>query len=119
MDATLAGRGFRKTEPDRADVRIVYRFEIRQKIQSEDVRTGFGFGYGTYGRYGGITIGTGSDVTTYDEGLLVLDMLAPDSGELLWRGNATFRMPAHPKPEKTTALISEAVEKVLAQFPPE
>ena len=36
--------------------------------------TGVAIGRGSRGSYGGIAIGTGANVTTYDEGLLVIDL---------------------------------------------
>lgn len=58
------------------------------------------------------------DVQTYDEALLIVDPLRPNERDLLWGGNATYRLAAHSSPEKTTKLVNEAVEKIFAQFPP-
>jgi hypothetical protein len=118
VEQTLKNMGLSPADRPAADVLVEYQLQIRQKIRSDDVRGGVGFGYGSYGRVGGIAIGTGGDVQSYDEGLLVIDLIRTDSETLLWRGNATFPMPDHMTPEKTTAQIQEAVEKTLAQFPP-
>ncbi|MCP3954407.1 MAG: DUF4136 domain-containing protein, partial [Desulfobacterales bacterium] len=73
---------------------------------------------GSRGGFGGITIGTGSTVTYYDEGLLIID-LTDTQGTLLWRGKGTRFLPEHTDPEKTEKVYSELVEKILEQFPPE
>jgi hypothetical protein len=116
--ANLSGRGMRPALAGQADVQVRYDYQIRQKIRSDDTRGGLTVGYGAYSRGGGIVLSTGSDVKSYDEGLLVIDLLSSEDGELLWRGNATFAVPEHSTPEKITGLINEAVEKTLAQFPP-
>lgn len=118
VEQTLIAKGMRKADRNEADILVKYHFEIRQKVRSDDVRGGFGFGYGTMGRGGGIVIGTGGDVQTYDEALLVIDLLRPKENDLLWRGNATYRLAEHSSPEKTTEQVNEAVEKIFAQFPP-
>jgi hypothetical protein len=119
VERTLAARGLHETDRRQADVLVRYRFEIRSRIRSDDVRGMVELGYGTYGRGGGIAIGSGANVQSYDEGLLAVDLLRPRDEDLLWRGYATFRYSSHSKPEKITEQINEAVEKTLAQFPPE
>ena len=118
VEKSLKSMGLSPADRSAAGVLVEYKLQIRQKIRSDNVRGGVGFGYGSYGRVGGIAIGTGADVQSYDEGLLVIDLIRADSRALLWRGNATFPMLDHATPEKTTAQIQEAVEKTLAQFPP-
>lgn len=117
IDRNLTHQGFRKTN-DEPDFYIKYEYRIRQKIQTDNVGTSVGFGIGSYGRYGGVGVGTGSDVRSYDEGLVVVDLLAPDKEKLLWRGTATFRVPEHSDPEKSTEKVNEVIDKTMAQFPP-
>jgi len=118
VEQTLIEKGLGKADRSDADILVQYHFQIRQKVRSDDVRGGFGFGVGTWGRSGGIVIGTGGEVQTYDEALLIIDLLRPSQGDLLWRGNATYPLAEHSSPEKTTRLVNEAVEKIFAQFPP-
>ena len=119
VERSLTARGLRKADRSTADALVRYRFEIRSKIRSDDVQGGVGIGYGTYSRGGGIFIGSGANVQTYDEGLMAIDLLRRQDEDLLWRGYATFRYPPHSKPEEITERINEAAEKTLAQFPPE
>lgn len=118
VEQTLIEKGMRKADRSEAGILVQYHYEIRQKVRSDDVRGGFGFGAGTWGRSGGIVIGTGGEVQTYDEALLVVDLLRPNESDLLWRGNATYRLAEHSSPEKTTQRVNQAVEKIFAQFPP-
>jgi len=116
MERILAQKGFQKVAAGTSDFKVSYQFSINQKSKSDDVQTGFGFGMGSRGGFGGITIGTGSTVTQYDEGLLVIDLT--DSQGTLWRGKGTRFLPEHTNPEKTEKIYNELVEKIMAQFPP-
>jgi len=118
VEKGLAEKGLRIVSLEKADAHLAYDYLIRQKIHSTGTRGSVGVGYGTWGSGGGMMTGTGADVRSYDEGLFIIDLLRPADGTLLWRGNATFIVPEHATPEKTTALINEAVGKTLAQFPP-
>lgn len=97
---------------------VRYQYDLRRQIESDGTAGGFGFGVGSYGRHGGIGIGTGNNVSEYDEGALVIDMVDPDSEALLWRGTGTQRFMEYADPEKTIEDINALVEKILAQFPP-
>ena len=114
----LGEMGLQTVAPADADIRVSYQFRIRQRIHSTGTRGGVGVGYGAGGGVGGVMLGTGADVRSYDEGMLVIDFLRPADETLIWRGNATFVMPEHQSPEAATALIEAAVNKTLAQFPP-
>ena len=118
IDRVLNQKGFQLSDADNPDFLVAYQFSISQKLRSDDVQTGFGFGVGSRGGFGGITIGTGSNVTQQDEGLLVID-LSDSQGTLLWRGKGTRFLPEHISPEKTEKIYNEMVDKILAQFPPE
>jgi hypothetical protein len=117
VDRVLAQKGLQPAAAGTPDFKVAYQLSINQKIKSDDVRGGVGFGMGSYGRHGGVAIGTGSTVTTYDEGLLVIDFTNAQ-GDLLWRGNGTRYLPEHTNPEKTEKIYNELVEKILEQFPP-
>lgn len=57
--------------------------------------------------------------TEYTDGSLMLDMLEPRTGALLWRGAAHARLEGTGgTPEERTARIDEAVSKILDLYPP-
>ena len=118
VDHFLLGSGYRKVSQGAPDFYIKYQYSIRSKVESDNLDGGVGFGIGTYGRHGGIGISTGGSVNTYDEGMLVIDIIASGSKDLIWRGTGTRRISQHSNPEETTKNVNEAVEKILAQFPP-
>jgi hypothetical protein len=118
VERMLRAKGYQKVTQMAPDFYVAYQYTIQQKIETDNVRTGIGIGYGGRGRYGGIGVSSGADVSSYDEGLLVIDVIDSGSVKLLWRGKGTRRVSQHSEPEKTTQTVNEAVEKILNQFPP-
>ena len=117
-ERAFTAKGYQKVTQMAPDFYITYQYVIQQKIRTDNVRTDVGIGYDSRGRYGGIGVISGADVSSYDEGLLVIDVIDSDGGKLLWRGKATRSVSPHSNPEKTTRAVNEAVEKILNQFPP-
>ncbi|MCF8069868.1 MAG: DUF4136 domain-containing protein [Desulfobacterales bacterium] len=113
----LSLKGFKKADDGAPDFFISYQYAIQNKIKSDNVSTGIGFGIGSTGSVGGIGISSGSDVRAYDQGMLVIDITDPEK-ELLWRGKGTLQVTDHSNPEKTTKTVNAVVEKTLRQFPP-
>jgi hypothetical protein len=114
----LLEKGFTKITGNSPDFQIIYTYSISRKIYSNPVSTGMGFGYGHYGKAGTIGIRTGTEINEYDEGLLIIDFLKPDSDIVLWRGNSTRVVETHSTPEKIIQDIDQTIGKMLAQFPP-
>ncbi|MDY6790355.1 MAG: DUF4136 domain-containing protein [Thermodesulfobacteriota bacterium] len=118
VDRSLAQKGFRRIFKGIPDFYVGYKYAIFTRIGSERVRSGIGFRFGGSGSFGGIGIGTGTDVRGYDEGMLVIDITDTQNKKLLWRGTGTRRVSRHSDPKKITKQINQNVEKILAQFPP-
>jgi hypothetical protein len=118
VEQTLVSGGYSKTDRDSADFFIAYQVGIQQRIKADNVQTGFTAGRGSSGRYGSVSIRTGTDVKSYDEGTLFIDVLDPGNGRLLWRGKGTNTVSTHADQDRRNRNIKEAVEKILGQFPP-
>lgn len=118
VERLLQDKGFVLSTDKEPSFLVRYQYDLRRQIESDGAGGGIGFGVGSYGRHGGIAVGTGNNVREYDEGALVIDMLDPDSEVLLWRGTGTQRFMEYDNPEKSIEDINALVEKILAQFPP-
>jgi hypothetical protein len=118
IDHTLAEKGYRLITDGEPDFVVAYSYSLRAKIESGGSGSSVGFGFGTFGRFGGVGIRTGQEIREYDQATLLIDLINPQSGDLLWRGNGTRRVGQHPTPEKTTKMINEMVLRILDQFPP-
>ncbi len=119
VEHTLKEMGYQRVPHETPDFYVAYRYSIQRRIGTDNVRTGIGFGFGSAGTFGGIGLSSGADVTEYDEGMLVIDVIHAGNGELMWRGIGTRREFQHSEPEKRTKRINETVDKILAQFPPQ
>ncbi|MGA6926904.1 MAG: DUF4136 domain-containing protein [Desulfosarcina sp.] len=118
VERVLKQKGFDEST-DSPSFQVRYQYDLRQKIEADGTAGGIGFGIGSYGRHGGIAIGTGNGVQEYDESTLIIDMVAPPSQTLLWRGSGTQRFVEYTDPEKASRDINTLVEKILSQFPPQ
>jgi len=100
------------------DFYVGYQYTFRGKVGSDDAGIGVGFGIGSFGSHGGIGISSGSGVSEYDKGTLVIDFIDASNSDLIWRRTGARRVSQHSDPEKRTKNINETVDKILAQFPP-
>ena len=116
VERRLQEQGYVKTTKKDPTFLVRYQYVLRQKIDSDG--SGIGFGIGSYGRHGGIAIGTGNSIREYDEGALVIDFVDAASETLLWRGTGIQRFREYDDPQKTSRDIDTLVEKILSQFPP-
>lgn len=111
----LNAKGYTVAE-ENADFGIALFFtkDTKTSIQSTG-GYGYGYGYG-YRGYGGM--GGSTYVTQYEEGTLVIDFVDMAKQELVWRGVGTGALSDSPSIEERTANINNAVNQILAQFPP-
>ena len=75
------------------------------------------WGY-SYPRYYGGWGGGNVDVTTYDEGTLIFDLIDYKTKQLVWRGSATAALASNPSPEQQEKNLQTVVQKVFAAYPP-
>lgn len=114
VNAQLENKGFEKAL-NNPDFLIAYHWGTKDKV---NVRP-WGYDYSPYGRYWGGYWGHGGvSVYQYEEGALIIDFVESTSKNLLWRGAAKSVVDDAKTPEKRDRLISEAVQKILINFPP-
>ena len=117
IDKALQDKGFvlveKGTEPDFV---VITHAGIKEKMNV--TQTGGYRGYGWYdpwwGPYGGNT-----DVSYYEEGSLVIDIIDWNEKELSWRGVGTGVVKDRQQDaEEMQERINEITVKILADFPP-
>ncbi|BCS96397.1 hypothetical protein DSLASN_20290 [Desulfoluna limicola] len=118
VERVLQEKGFAKTTDGSPAFQIRYQCSLRRKIESSGTSGSIAFGTGSRGRYGGIGLGTGSNVSQYDEETLTIDFVGDVQETLFWRGIGSQRFTEYSDPAKSTRSINLLVEKILAQFPP-
>jgi hypothetical protein len=119
LERMLAEKGYHRSADETPTFLIRYQYTLRRKMESGGTSGGIGFGLGSYGRRGGIAIGTGNSIREFDEGTLTVDFVDAASQRLIWRGTGTQRFSEYDDPEKTSRDINTLVEKIMAQFPPD
>ncbi len=118
IENNLSAKSFTQIDSGKPDLYISYHVTIEQKISSSNVSGGISVGRSSRGRYGSVGVGTGSQVSAYDQGTLLIDMTDAESDKLIWRGISTQSVSDHLEPGESEVIINETVEKILQQFPP-
>ena len=120
IEATLNGKGLREVPLDQADLAVGYQITTADQTDYRTTSTGWGGGYGRYGRGwsgGGVSTST-TTATTYTNGTLVIGVFSGQSQEVLWHGSGTTRLRENLTPAERTENINNAVAKILEEFPP-
>lgn len=112
--ANLGARGL-KLVRENANAYITYHVDIQTVLRPEPFNTTFGFG--AFGRHGGLILQTPPDYYEEQESRLMIDILDID-GRVLWRGSSAALIGEQSTPEKTSDYIHSIVANILAQFPP-
>jgi len=117
IESELAAKGLSRnnTTPDAV---VVYHIAFDKK---QDITT-FSSGYGGYGPYGyGWGGGWGTTDVRVNEilvGTLVIDVADATKKAVVWRGMGVKEVDVQAKAEKRDKNITEAVQKILKNFPP-
>ena len=114
VEAEFQRKGIQRVDRSAAKVLVTYHLGVESKLDVDTINTGYG--YGPYGRYGGISSTT--TVREYQEGTLLIDVVEPSSKQLVWRGAGQARIREYSKPEEREQRINQAVKEILEKFPP-
>jgi len=103
------------THDEDADLLIAIHTETKDKINVSS----YGYSYAPYYRYGYWGGGySGTTVSQYEEGTLIIDFVDNAEDELVWRGEASKALPSNPTAQQIDGIIDEVVTKILANYPP-
>jgi len=122
VDEQLAARGFAKNA-DKPDFLVTYHVAVEDKVSVTYINElyGYGPGWGTSYRRNMLHHGypgTTAMVNEYQQGTLILDMVRNSDKQLIWRGTAVAEVYPDLSREAKEKRLREAVEKLLANFPP-
>jgi hypothetical protein len=115
IEVVMRAKGFQKAGPEGPDIRIAYLLVLEDGVDSQTIyqRSDPDWRYRTYGP---ATTTTRSQLLT--TGTLVIDVFDAGRKELVWRGAAQGEVRELQDPDKREARVSEAVNGILAGFPP-
>ena len=113
VERELMADGYQKasTAPD---FFVVYHTAVETQITGATIDT-WGYGY-RRPRWRTGTVYADVSVDTYKEGSLIIDIVDAKENELVWRGSAVGAVNS---PEQAAKKVDEAVQKILAEFPPQ
>lgn len=125
VEEALAERGFARDDTA-PSFYVAYYVALRDEVDVRELNDHYGYGPGWGWRYGydrGFGWGPGglggyTYVYEYQKGSLTLDVVLPEDRRLVWRGSAEAEVQPDASPGQSDAVIREAVEKILARFPP-
>lgn len=112
LDAQFSAKGWRKIAAGQSDVAIGVQLTAKEQERVDTFYNGWG-GYGRFGMAQGMAQST---VTTFTVGTLIVDMFDTRTKQPIWRGTASDTVSEDP--QKNTALMQEAVDKLFRAFPP-
>jgi hypothetical protein len=113
VDNTLKQKGMTRGNGDDADFIVVIHggSEDRMEIYSSG-------GIGWYGPWWG-PYGDRTDVSYYEEGTLIIDIVDAKKKELTWRGMASAAAKDLSNAEDMKKYFDEIIEHIFKDFPPE
>ena len=100
VDERLREGGFDAQDPATADLRLRYRMSMLERLEFNDP-------FYAHDRS-----------STFEQGSLILEFVDADTGEPVWRGVASARLSEDTKAERIAVRLDEAVDRILARFPP-
>lgn len=119
IKANMISKGFTETatNPD-IMVNALTFVKDKQSVTANTNYYGYGGMYRPYGYWGG---GMASGTTTYNtydykDGSLIIDIVDAKSQKVVWQGTGNAEIDSAPK--NPDEWISNAVAKIMAQFPP-
>ena len=110
VNAKLESQGM-SIDTENPDLLIAYHTGIDQKINVTD------WGY-SYPRYYGGWGGGNVDVTSYEEGTLIVDLIDYKTKQLVWRGVASKALETNPTPEQMDKNMQAVIDALFSKYPP-
>lgn len=121
VNTELQAKGFKQVAKTEADLLVNYLTKVDKKMNVDTFNTQYGY-YPYYGRFG-MTPMTDHQavVSEYKVGTLIIDLVDRKTGHLVWRGSVekTLDENSNDTPQQRAAKISEAVNKVFINYPPQ
>ena len=124
VEIQLELQGFEKRTVDPPNFLIGYHTAIDRKIEVRTINKVYsdfpGLGWDNFDNRFNIhgEENTETKVFEFDEGTLILDVVDPETKQLIWRGSAKAEIKYADNPEKRMERIKEAIRLILKNFPP-
>ena len=118
VEKELQAKGFVMETKADPDFLVTYYPVVQERRYRTTTHMGWGWGWG-YRPFYGARIGTSmSEVHSYKEGTIVIEIVDFKSNQLVWKGAAAGALTGLDNPEDADEVVSRAVRDILAKFPP-
>jgi len=101
VDLELRSKGYQEVDEKSADFWVQHYAVQHQRLEVEP-----GYDWGP------------DDVSTYEQGTIIVDVINPKDKRMVWRGTAKEVIDPDLTPSERETRIQEAVHEILAEFPP-
>lgn len=121
IETELQVKGLQKVTAGNPDVLLKYYITVEQKKEvAGGVNPPAFSSRGAYAGAAGPNSFASREAMTfhYEEGTVVLDMVTPGTGEILWRGTLEGMVDPTATPAKRIERVPGAITKILEKFPP-
>ncbi len=115
LERELQTKGYRMETKADPDFLVTYYPIVRQRRYRTTTHMGYGWGFRPF--YGGVGT-TMSQVHTYKEGTIVIEIVDFKSNKMVWQGAAEGALTGLDNPEDANEVVARAVHDILAKFPP-
>ena len=117
LEQNMSAIGFRRVNPDQADVYLTYYLTLESRIESFPTTITYYRGYHR-GRSYGYAYGYGSEIQEYQYNTLYIDLISPASKQIIWRGTAESLLEDSSTPEQRVQRVNKIVSKIMQEYPP-
>jgi hypothetical protein len=116
IERELTAKGFKVEGSADPDFLVTYYPVYRDRAYSTTTHMGMGWGYRPYwGTRVGMSV---SQVNTYREGTIVVEIVDFKSNQLIWHGAAVGALTGLETPEDAEETVTREVRRLLEGFPP-
>ena len=126
VDQTLAAKGLKMVAKDKADLLVNYLTKVSTKVNVNTFTNYYGYnpyysyyapGWGWNGPWGAAPV-TETQVSEYNVGTLIIDLVDAKTQKLVWRGSLGDIIRDKDTPRERVQFINKSVNEILANYPP-
>ncbi len=118
VEKSLSDKGYELVDRERADFLVTWFGAIEKKIRQESLDHFYApYGYGTLYRDPALNTAPAGTVLEYEEGTVIVDILDPRTGKILWRGSGSGRLLENQSEEIMLHNLRRSVAKIVGPFP--
>lgn len=118
VEKELEKKGYTQGTKEDADFLVSWFGKVDEKVKEQSIAHFYGsYGYGAVAASMPEKVAEGAVKKTYREGTLIVDIIDPRNGDVIWRGTSSDTLVAGMDEKEVAAYLNASVRRVLAKFP--